>query len=555
MIGKTGNKLLSRLLAQRNISVDDVDAFLSCDYKGLSDPFAIKGMEKAVRIFCDAIKQKKKIAVIGDYDCDGIFSSVIIREACRMLNTSCKVFLPSRMEHGYGLNDRTIEAFQEVVDDVGLLFLLDCGTNNNKEIDRLKSCGIEKVIVIDHHIVDPDTVSLSADVLINYHLCDCQEMCAAGLAFQFVRGLRKLTSKIDPVEFLSYAAIGTIADMSPVIGDNRIIVRHGLDAYAMNRVVASGLGALKRSARIFDDHLTQEDVSFRIAPRINAVGRLEDPIMAYGLLVEQDQLEAEIISTYVDSSNRKRKEVQHEVEFAVEATVESGSHKHGILVYSPDWHIGVVGIVASRMAETFHKPALILGQHKGIIKGSGRTWNGINLKEILDSCSEMFVTYGGHAEAAGVTLKPEYVKTAAALFDEACRKYCEEHIASGSPDRQYDAEIPISKVTFDVARLLLEKMYPYSDKENPEPIFKLSGVTAINAELTEGDSWRVLKFECTKDGVKAPMSFKMFGYQYGTEISGMTVDIYFSFPQKLTSKAGYPVALNVMDLAIYEKNS
>lgn len=552
ILSKYNDKLIARLLSQRSIKPDDVSSFIECKYEDLSDPYSFNGMEKAVKILAQTAHDHKQVAVIGDYDCDGIFSSAMIKEACRSLGIKCKVFLPSRMEHGYGLNDKTIEAFSEKINfpDIGTLIMVDCGTNNKEEIEWLRSDGIKNIIVIDHHLPDMQKISDNADVIINWHLdTNKSEMCAAGEVFQFIRGIRKKTKKIDPMEFITYAAIGTIADVSPIVGDNRIIVRHGLKRGAIGKIISTGLNSLKRQSKIYDDDLTQEDVSFKIAPRINAVGRIENPLPAYGLLIEKDNDEADLISEYVDESNKQRKMIQKEIEYAVEEAIKSGIYSNGILVYNKNWHIGIVGIVASRISETFNKPTFILGEHNGVIKGSGRSGEGINLKEIMDSCSYMFEKYGGHAHAAGATLKRDFLEKAPLIFDEACKKYYELHL-DGNPKsfKKYDVDIPPQYVNTKIAQKILSTLYPYCTINNPEPIFRLHKARIHDVDLNEGEHWKSLKFYVSCGEIDIPMKFLSFSSQYGTELDGMVKDIYFSFPQRIYNKNGEINPLNIIDI-------
>ena len=540
--------LISRLLAQRNIEVENAELFLSSDYNNLSHPHTLKGIKEAADLFCKVALRKGKIACCSDYDCDGILSGVMIKELCNIFHLSCNVFLPSRTEHGYGLNSYTIRDFKKQIRSIpDLLIICDCGTNNEKEIRELKEFGIPHVIILDHHIIDPDKISKSADVLINWHQTNSQEMCACGEVFQFIRGIRWLTKKVDPIEFLSYTAIGTLADVSPVIGDNRIIVKHGIQEHALKRVMSSGLSALISNSRIYTSHLSQEDIMFKIVPRINAVGRLMKPNIAFQLMTENDLVMAELMAKKMEDINNDRKKIQKQMEKEAFQMIYSNpnQYKYGVLLYNPTWPVGIVGVVASKITDALRKPALILGRNDfhNNIKGSGRSIENIHLKDILSSCHEMFESYGGHAMAVGIVLKPEYLEKANAMFNHACQQYYEKN---GYPTgiQYYDAVLNPKAVTEVCAKELFENLYPYCSQFNPEPVFMLRNVVITDVEENQYEGYKSLAFYASKNGEKTGIKFRMFNDEIGGEIEGTKADIYFSFPQ--TSKFNKYTYVNVV---------
>lgn len=533
LISKQTPKLLARLLSQRAIPEDNIQDYLDKDYNKLSHPHTLNDVDKASRIFCQTVLDKKSIAVIGDYDCDGIMSSVMVSELCSALKAKCKVFLPSRFEEGYGLNKQTLEAFKEFIQEPPyLLIVVDSGSNNEEEIKMLREYGVQKIIIIDHHNIDESKLSKSADALINWHLSNHHEMCASGEVYQFIRGIRCLTKKIDPLEFLSYAAIGTVADVMPIIGDNRIIVYHGLKKSVLNKVTAFGLSALIKQAKLDYGDLSQMEVAFQIAPPINAVGRLESPRVALDLLLASDVAKAGVMAEHLIEQNNKRKKLQQVITNSAMSKAKELNASHGILVFNTGWNIGLVGIVASKLVDKFHKPCVVLGEHEGEIKGSGRSIEGIDLIEILNGCKEMFTRYGGHSLAGGVTLKREYLEKASALFDQACARY---HKQYNKPvvDKihHYDACLKIKAVTSKMSEQLSKDLYPYCNTTNPEPVFCLKEVKVTSAELIERPTWKLLKFEVAKDGENFPYELAFFTQKYGAEISGRIINLYFSFPQ------------------------
>ena len=547
------NPLVARIMSQRNGLISNPKEFIDAKYESLSHPYDIKGVKEAAELFCKVAKNNGKISCLTDYDCDGIVSATMLKELCTIFGLQCEVMLPDRSAHGYGLTTKTIEHFKKIMPyKPDLLIIADNGTNGEEGIKSIKEWSPNtRIVIIDHHIVDPLKFSKSADIVINWHQTNTQEMCAAGLVFQFVRGIRWLTKKVNPVEFLSYAAIATLADVSPIIGDNRIIVKNGLRDNALNHVVAQGLISLIRKSGIYSSTLTQEDVLFKISPRINAVGRLGKPDMAYKLLIEHDQSMSELMAENLNDNNNNRKKIQKKIAHEAEEMVKKNKdlYKHGIVVYNPEWPVGVIGIVASKLSETFFKPAIVIGKHKEVVKGSGRSVEQVNLKEILDGCSYALETYGGHKLAAGVTVKADFVDKINAIFNEECEKYYKIH---GFPEeiRYYDASLKAGALSIKNANILSESLYPYCTQNNPEPVFLLSNAQIVDANLKEGDGWSLLTFNGSKDGVKSVLPFKMFSGEFGAEINGLTADIYFSFPQSTEKVKYFSPSLNVLDLVI-----
>lgn len=547
LIKQGKNRLIARLVGQRKISFEKIDDFLKPDYKNLTHPYCLNDLEKATRLFCDVVKNKGHIAGIFDYDVDGVLSGVMIKELCNIFNIDCSMFFSSRWKHGYGLNALAVEDFVKNIGHIpDLLFVVDSGTNNKKEIGDLKKTGIKHIVVIDHHLpsVDKDKISTNADALISWHLSkNVGEMCAAGEVYQFIRGIRWLTKRVDPIEFLSYAAIATIADVQPIIGDNRIIVKNGLKAETINSVVASGLLSLLEHSKIFPRDLTQEDIIFQIAPKINAAGRLHNPKVAFDLLIEKDKNLSDSMAEYLAEFNEKRKELQKQIEQEAIIMANNQNNTHGILVYNEKWHIGIVGIVASKLTELFNKPVIVVGKHENAWRGSGRSVSNINVKEILDSCQDIFVKYGGHAAAVGVELKDSMLAEASQIFNNACKKYIDMHGMELNNYKYYDAKLSVSAASSKVSNLIKDNLYPYCSINNPQPIFMLPNVRIVNLRIKDGNGWKLVTFNIEKDNVISENPFKIFSSKFGAELEGKEVDIFFNFSQK-----NYNTELKVIDI-------
>jgi single-stranded-DNA-specific exonuclease len=551
-LAKKHPRLIARLLSQRNIPSTESEEFIKASYESIPHPFKLEGMEKALQVFKNAALKKAKLITYADFDADGIISAAMLQELASLLKLEFKAFLPSRLKTGYGLNSKGVEAFKEFLKATDykpdLLLVVDCGSNSEEEVKELKKI-IPFVIVIDHHTIEKDKQVKSADAFVNWHLNNHDEMCAAGEIFQFIRAIRTITSKINPIQFLSLAAIATIGDASPIKGINRIIVKNGLTKYALDHVIGGGLAALLEHSKISPDNLNQVDVGYRIVPFINAAGRVSDPDLAYRLIIEQNQIRATKMVETLAKHSENRKKIQKHIEIEAKIEIEANPDKfqNGILLYKPDWNIGVVGIVAAKLSETYNLPVIVAGLINKEIKGSARCNNEVDIKEVLDSCSQIFESYGGHSAAAGVTLKESMIDKANSIFNEACKVNKAKHKRE-KQESQYDAELKISSVSLDTAKVILENLYPYSSDFNPEPIFKLSNITVKDCNLFEPKGWKILTFKGVKDGEKCPFAFKMFTNDFGTELEGANIDIYFRFPQSCKKDSYNKYELNVIDI-------
>jgi len=529
LYNKNNPRLISRLLSQRNI--DNIDEFLKCDYDALSDPYTLNGVKEASKLFCQVILEKGAISSFGDYDSDGIISSVMIHELCKTLKHDCTSFLPSRLEHGYGLNKTAIEHYKKTVKNPpNLLVILDCGSNSEEHILELKKWGVKHIIIIDHHTIEANKATKSANVLINWHIDNKSEMCTCGLVYQFIRGIRKLTKRIDPIEYLTYAAIGTIADIMPIIGDNRIIVKNGLLSSTLNKVSGSGLNSILSTR--FSNGLNQKNIAYQVVPKLNAPGRIHTPDFVLKFLIERNSDQTEKMLELLNKLNKERKSIQERIEKEALNKINGNidAYKHGILVYDDKWHVGVVGIVASKLVERFKKPVVIAGLHEKLYKGSSRANNDINIYEILTSCKELFTEFGGHKQAAGIILNPDKLNDASTIFNNACQKYLEKHNICTESSRFYDAELKAKTVNVETKNMLLDTLYPYCASNNPEPIFMISGIVT-GLTLKEKDDWKKMSFKIKQNNDITELNFVTFSPEYGTDLNGCFVKVYFTFPQ------------------------
>ena len=535
------NPLMCRLLAQRNITPGNVDIFFApqLDYINWED--SLPGSRAAAKLLLSVMKQKGRVAVIGDYDVDGVTSSAMIQLLCRDLGIECHVFLPSRLEHGYGLNPKTVPAFIESVGKPpDLLIAADCGTSSEPELEALRKFGAKRIAIIDHHIEDPARFSASADCIVNWRQgknIERQEMCTAGEVFVLAKILEKMLDRDLTSELLPLAAIGTVADISPITGLNRIIVKNGLAR--VGRVQKPGLKMLLEKCGLDENGISQTDISFKLAPRLNATGRMGKPNPSYDLLVGDDPVRAAELLDELEACNVERKLLLNQITEEAVEMANQRKFKNGILLINPTWHVGIIGVVASRVSERFLLPSIIMGQAGKTVKGSGRSLDGVNLKAIMDTCSDLFSAYGGHEMAAGATLKAGLEwDVAAQRFDDACGKYFESNPRPSS-DLYYDAELPPSMVGARFCNRLRETFYPYHKLTNPEPVFLMKQVQVNRTRFNEGDTWKLMSFEGRVDKFGTlPLWFKSFNVDHHDIVEGQTVDVLFTCAQSWDQRYG-----------------
>jgi single-stranded-DNA-specific exonuclease len=390
--------------------------------------------------------------------------------------------VPRRLEEGYGLSrgaiDRALEAGKP-----DLFIALDCGTNSHDELAYLQAQGVD-AIVIDHH--RSKEKPLGDGILINPHVHDGPEdapwrnLCTVGLVFKLVHGLLKqLRAENHPVafrihlkEYLDLVAMGTVADLVPLIGENRILSRHGLQILQHTR--RRGLRALMDVSGLKPGQEIQPvDISFRLGPRINASGRLADAALSVELILSEDAAFCVDAARQLDGFNRERQEIERQITEAAERMVEERySEAHGLVLFAEEWHPGVVGIVASRVTRKYHRPCIVLGHENGFAKGSGRSIYGLNLVELLGSCADLLTSWGGHPMAVGISLPLGNLEAFRARFAEAVRSWQCGQMAE--PGLEIACWLDLEQVR---EQLLdeLEVLHPFG-QGNPEPVFGLRGV-------------------------------------------------------------------------------
>ena len=454
--------LLAQCLLNRGFSEPEpITRFLQPRLKSLADPFLLPNMQAAVERLFAARERDESLVIFGDYDVDGVTSTTLLAEFLGALGWKVNAYLPHRMEEGYGLSQSGVENCLAKFPST-LLLAVDCGSTAVDSIQWLKGQGVD-TIVLDHHQVS--TPAPLAHALVNPQLSPAEapsfrELCSVGLAFKLAHALLKHgrtvglpgAAEFDLRPYLDLVALGTIADLVPLIGENRILVSAGIER--LNSTQRPGLIALKKVAGI-DGEVGGYEVGFQLAPRLNAAGRLETAEESLRLLLARDAAEAEPIAQALDSRNRERQKIERSISEEAIGAVRARFNPetdHVIVEGQLMWHIGVVGIVASRVMQEFYRPTLIIGGDGDEWRGSGRSIEGFDLAAALRECDDLLVRHGGHAMAAGVTVKADQIDALRARLNELVRRSLKPE--QFQPSLRLDAEVTSAELTVERLREL-----------------------------------------------------------------------------------------------------
>lgn len=475
--------IAARVLVGRGYtSADAASRFLSDALTELPDPFTMKGLPAAVDRIVRAITTKESVTLYGDYDVDGVSSTALLTTFLRQVGLEPRTYIPHRLGEGYGLNRAAIERL--AAEGTKLLVTLDCGITSHAEIARANELGVD-VVVVDHHAV-PETMPPAVAVLNPLQPgCDypTKWLCAGGVTFNLCMGLRKVlrerghfAGKQEPnlKQLLDLVALATVADVVPLTGANRVLVTHGLKELTAGR--RPGVRALKDVADVGTAEVTASTVGFRLGPRINAAGRLDDASVGLQCLLSKDYESALPLARALDSANAERQQIERAMLNAAiqqaEAAVARGVR--GLVLSSPDWHPGVVGIVASRIVERFHRPTVLVGVHEGVGKGSARSIEGFHLYDALKASSAALTRFGGHKAAAGLTIDPARLPEFTQAFEAVTAERLDD--AALVPRCRVDALVQPKELD-EAAVAALQALAPFG-MGNPEPVLALRGQVA-----------------------------------------------------------------------------
>lgn len=469
---------IARLLARMNFrSRDEVEFFLRPRLKSLADPFLLPQMDRAVARLIRAIEGKERVVLFGDYDVDGVTSLALLSSLLSAYGLSPALFLPLRMEEGYGLTSESVERCL-ASHQPQLLVAVDCGTSSVNEIRSLCERGVD-VIVLDHH--EPKSALPECVAIVNPKIdrdSPFQYFCSVGIVFKLCHALLKTRPlpNFDLRSHLDLVALGTVADIVPLHRENRTLVQRG--AQEIERSSRPGLRKLMEVSGVRAPILP-EHIGFRLGPRLNAAGRLSTAEKALRLLVTDDLTEAGALAEDLDRENRERQEVERRILAAAEEQVDAGfdsKRDAAIVVGAREWHPGVLGIVASRLSKKHHRPTVVVGfDDQGAGKGSGRSIEGLSLVQALARCADFLEKFGGHEMAAGISVTKAKFPAFAEAFKKAARDMLSDEQLQ--PRLRIDYELTFSEVNFDLLRWH-ELLQPFGNG-NPQPLFCSRGVECV----------------------------------------------------------------------------
>lgn len=483
---------IAELLKRKGFAnADAVNAFLRPRLSSLSDPFLLPDMAAAVARVFRAIDRRERVVLFGDYDVDGVTSLALLSEMLRAYHATPELFLPLRMEEGYGLSPESVERCCEKYDPQ-LLIAVDCGTSSLAEIAELKRRGVD-VIVLDHH--EPKSALPDCAAVVNPKAeagSASHYLCSVGIVFKLCHALLKTrpAPEFDLKASLDLVALGTVADIVPLEGENRTLVQRGTVELARSK--RPGLRKLMEIAAVRPP-IMAEDIAFRLGPRLNAAGRLATAEKALELLLTRNETEATELAALLDIQNRERQGVEKKI--CGEAEEELGpmfnpESTAAIVLGARDWHPGVLGIVASRLARKYHRPAVVVGfDSTGMGKGSGRSIEGLSLVEALGHCEKWLEKFGGHEMAAGLTVREESFSA----FADAFRKAAHELLSAENlqPRLHLDHELTFSELNDELLRWH-QVLQPFGTG-NRHPLFFARGVEPAVAPQLLKDKHLVLR--------------------------------------------------------------
>lgn len=501
------------LLVSRGITrSDEIEGFFACETL-LSDPFTLKDMDKAVERISEAIENDEKIAVYGDYDADGVTATALV---CEYLNMNgCRVvpYIPDRNSEGYGLNCEAIRSLCEA--GVSLIITVDNGISALEEAEYIKELGMDLVIT-DHHKVGnaiPEAVAV-----VNPHRADCpsrfKHFAGVGVAFKLVSALCGDSEQALSM-FADLVTIGTIGDIVSLTGENRLIVKKGLEL--LNSDTGIGIEQLKRAAGVSEKTMTSSSVAFSLVPRINAIGRTGHASRALELLLSEDYDSAGEIAAEIDRSNIRRQEIEKEITLEAQRQIEENPDmlNNRVLIFSGEnWHGGVIGIVAARLVQKYGKPCLVITDDGKQAKGSARSIDGFSLYECVSSAADLLTHYGGHVLAAGFGMKSENLPA----FKRAVEDYAKT-VEMPFPRLEIDCRLRPDFITSDILEVI-DSLEPFG-AGNPQPMFGLFGMTLTGIQPIGGGKHLRLSFKkgtANATGLLFGVTQRDFAYNTGDRV-------------------------------------
>lgn len=488
--------IIARIMLNRGIdSMTGAKDFFNVDLSQLHDPLLMADMSKAVERLTRAMQQQERILIYGDYDVDGTTGTALLTLAFRALGYDFPHYIPDRLREGYGLSRSGIEKAKAA--GVDLILAVDCGVTAHAEIALARQLGME-VIVCDHH--QPSAQLPPATALLNPKRSDCpypfKELCGVGVAFKLMQALYRHLQRDEKMlyRYLDLVAIGSAADIVPLVDENRIFVKYGLEQ--LNRTENTGLRALLQVCGLQNTLIDGGQVIFIIAPRINAVGRMGDARRAVNLLISEEETAALEIAQILDAENRERRNVDEETYREAVTLIETQcdpQHDTAFVLHQEHWHSGVIGIVASRLVEKYYRPTVMIATTAGVGKGSVRSIPGFDIHHALSQCADILQAFGGHKYAAGLTIKTEQIPILRQRLQAVARQMLTDDMLV--PKLRIDGEIRLSDIESRLVNFL-KALAPFGP-QNMRPAFVSRGVRVAGTPQIVGNNH--LRFHVTQD--------------------------------------------------------
>ena len=505
--------VIAQLLAQRGVnSFDEAKTFFRPDWAQLHDPFLMQDMTVAVNRIITAMEKNENVMVYGDYDVDGTTSVALVYSYLKNKIENLKPYIPDRYKEGYGISISGINSAKQ--EGISLIIALDCGIKANEQIAYANDLGIDFVIC-DHHL--PSKILPEAVAVLDPKRSDCtypfKELCGCGIGFKLIQALQKRLElpEEDLFSYLDLVATAIAADVVPIIGENRILAFLGIEQLNQNPRIG-----FEFFLKTIKKPLSVNDLVFVIAPRINAAGRMDHGLNAVQLLAATDAAKALPIARSIEFYNSERRATDERItqEALQQIILNEQKESFSTVVFHPSWHKGVIGIVASRLIETYYRPTVVLTESEGLLSGSVRSVRGFDVYKALESCEEFMIQFGGHKYAAGLTLKPEQLDG----FREAIEVYVRENILPEQriPSLTYDMVLGFQEINHKLLRIL-SQMGPFGPK-NMRPVFVTHNCKDLGGTRLVGKSQEHIKLEITDSS-----GIKIQGIAFGMGVHLITI--------------------------------
>ncbi len=531
--------IIAYLAARGLVTVDQIESHLDVSLSRLSDPFLMKGMEKAAKRLVQAVVKRETVGIFGDYDADGVTSAALVYLFFQELGIKCHVYIPHREEEGYGLNREGLDYLRSR--GCSLVITVDCGISNFTEAEYALEKGLDLVITDHHQPQDMLPPSLS---LVNPKQPGCRfpfkELAGVGVAFNLVRSLRTLLYRsgywdgANPPnlrKYLDLVAIGTVSDIMPLFGDNRIMVKAGLQV--LEEGARPGIEALKHASSL-SGPVNSTDIGFRIGPRINAAGRMDHAKKAFSLLVSSSREQAASLAQELNRLNQMRQNQERQIMRQALSLIQDMGERCSYILASPEWKLGIIGIVASKLVDQVNRPVILLSVDGQEATGSGRCPEGMDLFSLLSLCSTCLDRYGGHKAAAGLKLETGKLDDFRHVFEDKCKRAISGQEAAAVLD--IDCRVQASELLYPDYPMFLEMLEPFGPGY-PSPLFSMRNFLVKNSRIVGKSHLKLtLSGESTAD--TAPGSLDLVAWGHGDKLSFSWNDMEIAFTPGINNWQG-----------------